>query len=122
MWFQRARTKWLVDGNGNTKYYHNKTINRRRRNRINMLKNDEGQWIEDVYQLQILVKDYFSKLFVAYYQWKEWKHTKVSFPALNDANIQKLKEPLSDEEIKRAVFSMKPWKAPNPDGFLMLFY
>lgn len=87
-----------------------------------MLKNDEGQSIEDAYQLQILVKDYFSKLFAAYYQWKEWKHTKVSFPALNDADIQKLKEPLSDEEIKRVVFSMKPWKAPNPDGFPMVFY
>lgn len=42
MWFQRSRTKCLVDGDRNTKYYPLKTINGRRRNRISMLNNDEG--------------------------------------------------------------------------------
>lgn len=41
MWFQRSRMKWLVDDDQNTKYYHLKTINKRkRRNKISMLKND----------------------------------------------------------------------------------
>lgn len=49
--------------------------------------------------------------------WKEWKHTDISYPKLNDIDIQKLREPLSDDEIKVAMFSMKPWKAAGPDGF-----
>ncbi|CAK8579757.1 unnamed protein product [Lathyrus sativus] len=39
MWFQRARTKWLTDGDGNTKFYHVKTVQRRRNNKIMMIKN-----------------------------------------------------------------------------------
>lgn len=38
MWFQRSMAKWLVDGNTNTKYYHLKTITRRKKNVIVMLK------------------------------------------------------------------------------------
>ncbi|CAJ2673329.1 unnamed protein product [Trifolium pratense] len=52
MWFQRSRAKWLKDGDRNTRYYHIKTINRRRMNNITMLKDDSGQWIEDVDQLR----------------------------------------------------------------------
>ncbi|XP_058778740.1 uncharacterized protein LOC131652797 [Vicia villosa] len=47
MWHQRSRTKWLVDGDRNTKFYHMQTVSRRKRNRILMLKNDDGDWISE---------------------------------------------------------------------------
>jgi hypothetical protein len=46
-----------MDGDRNTKYYHLKTVNRRRRNNIVMLKDGTGQWVEDVEQLQKLAND-----------------------------------------------------------------
>ncbi|CAM8888405.1 unnamed protein product [Rhodiola kirilowii] len=33
-----------------------------------------------------------------------------------------LPEDISDEEVRRAVFSMNPLKAPGLDGFPALFY
>ena len=38
MWFQHSRTMWLSDGDRNTMYYHMKTLARRKRNKILMLK------------------------------------------------------------------------------------
>ncbi|MCH83403.1 hypothetical protein A2U01_0004223, partial [Trifolium medium] len=52
MWFQRSRAKWLMDGDRNTRYYHLKTVNRRRRNNIVMLKDVNGSWVEDSETLQ----------------------------------------------------------------------
>lgn len=42
LWFQKARTQWLNDGDRNTSYYHLKTKVRRSRNRVNMLKDENG--------------------------------------------------------------------------------
>jgi hypothetical protein len=48
MWFQRSRAKWLIDGERNTRYYHLKTVSRRRRNNTLMLKNEDGEWVEEI--------------------------------------------------------------------------
>lgn len=56
--FQRSRTKWFVDGNPNTKYYHMKIITMRRKNKIYMLKYENGQQVEDEEQLRNMVTDY----------------------------------------------------------------
>lgn len=37
MWFQKARTTWMNDGDRNTKFYHTKTKVRRSKNRVTML-------------------------------------------------------------------------------------
>jgi hypothetical protein len=122
MWYQRSRAKWLTDGDRNTKYYHLKTVNRRRRNNIVMLKDDNGQWIEDVDQLQKLASDFYRNLFSNDQLCREWHQTDISYPALTLSMKDKLNAPLADEEIKQAVFQIHPWKAPGPDGFPAGFY
>jgi hypothetical protein len=45
---------------------HNlKTISRRRKNNTILLKNDEGEWIDDSEQLHGLVNDFYKKLLIA---------------------------------------------------------
>jgi hypothetical protein len=122
MWFQRSRAKWLKDGDRNTKYYHLKTLSRRRRNNVIMLKNDNGQWIEDVTQLQLLATDFYKKLFSTDQMSRNWENTDITYPALDQEVLSKLAEPISNEEVRRAVFNMQPWKAPGPDGFPAGFY
>ena len=40
LWFQKSREKWIALGDRNTQYFHTSTIIRRRRNMIEMLKNE----------------------------------------------------------------------------------
>lgn len=63
MWFQRSRTKWKADKYRNKRYYHIKIINRRRHNKITMLKNDHGVWLEHYTDLGKHVNEYYKKLF-----------------------------------------------------------
>ena len=42
LWHQKSRAIWIVSDVRNTKYFHTSTIIRRRRNRIESLKDDNG--------------------------------------------------------------------------------
>ncbi|PNX92648.1 hypothetical protein L195_g015788 [Trifolium pratense] len=122
MWFQRSRAKWLADGDRNTRYYHLKTINRRRRNNILMLKNADGQWIEEVAQLQRMVNEFYQHLFLANHNNMDWIQTTITYPCLDENEIDALAAPITNDEVKNALFEMSPWKAPGPDGFPAGFY
>lgn len=52
LWKQKARCDWLQFGDHNTKFFHSRTIQRRKGNRIHALKID-GDWCSD----QILLQD-----------------------------------------------------------------
>lgn len=82
MWFQRSRAKWLVDRERNTKYYHLKTVNRRRNNKNFMIKDDSRKWIEDRDQIKSLVNEFYKKLFSLGGNCNSWKQTNLSFPRI----------------------------------------
>jgi len=52
LWYQKSRERWIVLGDRNTTYFHTSTVIRRRRNRIEMLKNNEDQWVSDSRELE----------------------------------------------------------------------
>jgi len=117
MLFQRSRAKWLIDGDRNTRYYHLKVVTRRRRNNILMLRDEEGQWIDDTSRLKGMVNDFYKKLFTKDHVSSEWISTNITYPTLDGEIMGKLASPIDDEEVKRAMFNMSPWKAPGLDGF-----
>ena len=46
-WKQMSRCNWINYGDRNTTYFPNLATVRKRRNKILMLKDDQGNWIED---------------------------------------------------------------------------
>ncbi|MCH84156.1 putative ribonuclease H protein [Trifolium medium] len=56
VWHQKSRAQWIKDGDRNTRYYHLKTLNRQRKNKIIMLRAEDGSWVEDEGQLQSMSK------------------------------------------------------------------
>ena len=45
-WQQRSRVQWLGEGDRNTEYFHHRASERRRKNAIVGLWNDEGIWCD----------------------------------------------------------------------------
>lgn len=44
------------------------------------------------------------------------------FPSLALSMLDNLSSPVSFDEVHSALFAMKPWKAPSPDGFYAGFF
>ncbi|KAI5389637.1 hypothetical protein KIW84_075072 [Lathyrus oleraceus] len=102
--------------------YHN-MLRRSWRREVSMGENLEKEK-EDIksWKASSLDQRYYKNVFVVKHMWKEWKHIDISYPELNDTDIQNLREPLSNDKIKIAMFSMKPWKTPGLDAFPAGFY
>ncbi|XP_061376295.1 uncharacterized protein LOC133318322, partial [Gastrolobium bilobum] len=62
-WYQRSRTDWIRFGDRNTKFFHSATVARRRRNRIDALQNDVGDWIADPSLLMSMAVEYYDNLY-----------------------------------------------------------
>ncbi|MCI03819.1 hypothetical protein A2U01_0024860, partial [Trifolium medium] len=101
MWHQRSRAKWLMNGDRNTKYYHLKTVTRRRKNNIVMLKDENGHWIEDIDQLQRMANDFYIKLFSEDNIQREWHQTAITYPVIANDVMEKLAAPITQEEVWR---------------------
>lgn len=123
LWLQKSREKWCVHGDRNTKFFHMSTIIRRKRNRVEMLKKDETQWVSDAKELEKLAVDYFRKLYSL-----EDVDTDIQllmerrFVGLTRQEKMDLDKTFSAEEVEKAVRAMGSFKAPGPDGFQPVFY
>ena len=121
-WAQRSKVAWLKHWDRNTKFFHSKASQRRRRNHIKGIMNSQEHWVEEMEDVARVVVDYFDNLFCAgsCNQMEECLSTisaKVS-PAMQDM----LSRDFIADEIKEAVFQMGPTKALGPDGMNALFY
>lgn len=121
-WGQRARVKWLNEGDRNTKFFHATTIQRRGRNRIQKIQNSAGQWVEGKEAIFATILDHFEEVY------KSDDPTGIDACLTNIPNLvtssmnEKLLAPVSEEEIRLAAFSLGALKAPGPDGFNGLFF
>ncbi|GKV25513.1 hypothetical protein SLEP1_g34945 [Rubroshorea leprosula] len=124
LWFLKSRSDWIVDGDKNSRFFHITTMRHRAMNRIHGLNNLEGDWITDSVQLNHMVTNYFSTLFSSpashsFHDSYDWIQTTT--PQSLDLPDD-LAEPPSLIEIRKAVYSMKAFKAPGPDGTHPFFY
>lgn len=123
IWFQKSREKWIALGDRNTKFFHTSTVIRRRRNRIDMLKDEGGRWITEVDELEKVAVDYYTRL----YSMEDVdvvveKLPQEGFVSLTRVVKEELSRTFSAAEVEKAVKSMGRFKAPGPDGFQPVFY
>lgn len=122
MWKQKSRETWLREGDRNSRFFHLSSIIRRRRNSIDVIKTDNGEWIVKLANIREFVVAKFQNLF---------SEEPVSFPenlenliptslsVEENEEICKIPTPL---KIKSELFAMQSLKAPGPNGLPPLFY
>ncbi|XP_056697578.1 uncharacterized protein [Spinacia oleracea] len=123
LWFQKSRLEAIRDGDRNTKFFHLSTVIRRRRNRIEMLQNSDGVWLLEPQAVKNLVVEYWKGLFREDSQNAQTDPFIINcFPTIPPTDWANLTKPYAACEVQAAIMSMKPYKAPGPDGFQPVFY
>ena len=123
LWFQKSREKWIALGDRNTQYFHTSTIIRRRRNMIEMLKNDDDQWVSESQELEGMAIEYYKKLYSMDDVEEEVDNLAPDgFEELTTGELAALNKPFTNLEVENSVRSMGSFKAPGPDGYKPIFY
>ena len=63
LWRQRSKIEWLRDGDRNTRFYHSKASQRRRRNYIKGLFDSNGVWCSQPSRVATIAVDFYQQLF-----------------------------------------------------------
>jgi hypothetical protein len=121
-WQHQAHTKWLTLGDKNTKFFHMSALQRRRKNKIAALQDNNGQWIYEENALQNLMVNFYKNLYSSSHITDIDFPTYQSFPTIKEDDLNLLKSEITIEETKHALFSMGNLKSPGPDGFHPVFF
>ena len=119
---QRSRIQWLALGDKNTKFFHRSLVHRQVRNRIHGLKDEDGTFLTDQREMGRLTVRYFQHLFSAPARPSISGASRYFSRRISEDLTPSLVSPISDDEIRQALFSISDDKAPGPDGFTSLFY
>lgn len=122
-WRQRAKTFWLKEGDLNTRFFHQMCSSRKRRNKLEKLKDENGIWVEGQLSLCGVVKSYFQQIFEAPSNIQREAHfldvvEQIITPSQNLELVSDFKK----EEFRVAINQMHGDKAPGPNGFNPSFY
>ena len=121
-WKQKSRIFWLREGDRNTKFFHALIKQRRARNRITQLLDANGNVIEDEEGLVTIATSYFTQIFEASNPEDIEEALSEVSSTITEPMNDNLTAPVTEWEVKLALFAMHPEKAPGPDGMVALFY
>lgn len=125
-WNQRARISWHLEGERNTKYFHSMATNRKNKNLVTSIKNENGEWTSDFEEITGLAFQHFSGILQADNRLShEEIHVELEnllMPSIFDRQAANTLSPLQPSEIRDAVFSLPKDSAPGPDGYHASFF
>ncbi|KAF7839819.1 DNA polymerase alpha subunit B [Senna tora] len=92
----KSRAQWIIEGDCNTRFFHTTTLIRRKRNKIEALRDDHGNYSDP--------------------------GITGCFPTVPEDELEACSRMITMEELREAIFSMGPFKSPGPDGLNPVFF
>jgi hypothetical protein len=121
-WRQRSRALWLKYGDKNTSYFHQKANQRRRKNKIENLTDDQGIQQFEPGKIEEILLNHFSNLFDSQETSHIFETVEVVRNTITPDLFNHLEADFTGEEVTEAINSMKGLAAPGPDGLPAIFY
>ena len=118
LWAMKSRVNWMIQGDRNTNFYHVSTLVRRKRNQIVAIKDHVEEWIHE----ESAIKEFFRSGFNSIYTSSFTSGSRAALDVsqwqarLSDVEKESIGGIASKENIKSALWSLKPFKSPGPDG------
>lgn len=117
---QKARVKWTISGDENSKFFHGYINSKNRRNLLHGLMIN-GRWSSsDVNEIKAKVFRFYSNKFSENHVSKP-KLINLQFKSISTMDAIRVESPISHEEVKAAIWDCGSEKAPGPDGFTFKF-
>ena len=121
-WRQRSRSLWLKAGDKNTRFFHRRASQRHIKNMIEGLKDRDGVWQSDPSRVSGIAEEYYTELFTTSHPRSMERVLEAVDKVVTEDMANFLTQPYSEEEVRVALFSMHPSKAPEPDGMSPFFF
>lgn len=122
MWFQKSRENWVRLGDRNTKFFHTQMVVRRKRNKIHGLFVGDNIWCTDLDALKEEAQQFFTNHFSVDVQVSRNYILENQTPSIDMEDRLELVQPVTLEEVRRAVMGMHSFKAPEADGLQAFFF
>ena len=114
--------QWLGLGDRNTKYFHTRASDRRRRNTINSIMDENGNWHDSTDGIAEVVMSYFKNLFSTSYSTRISEVLDTIPTRVTEEMNQLLIQEFTRKEVKAALKQMHPTKAPGLNGMSAIFF
>ncbi|KAJ9536695.1 LOW QUALITY PROTEIN: hypothetical protein OSB04_un000168, partial [Centaurea solstitialis] len=119
---QRAKVKWLTEGDANTKYFHRVIQERRHARFVHSVANSQGVFVFDDDVAMAFIEHFMSIIGTVDEEVMPIMDDSLFVNRLSIGEANHMIRPILDEEIRQAIFSIGNDKSPGSDGFSAKFF
>ncbi|XP_071688368.1 uncharacterized protein [Rutidosis leptorrhynchoides] len=117
---QKARVRWILEGDENSKYFHAVVKRGYNKNNIRGL-SINGTWCEDPLDIKEAAFNHFKCLFEEHV-FSRPSLVNLAYPTITSDEANRLEAPICELEILNEINECGSSKAPEPDGFNLRFF
>ena len=121
MWKQRSRALQPHEGDSNTSFFHSRSSNRFKRNKIDILEDAQGNRCSNEEEISQILIDSYQSLFTSSPPSQVEQVMEAILEMVTEEINQSLSACLTREEVEVALKQMEPLKSPGPNGLPPLF-